>query len=94
MFLAAGGSPLVEQMVLPDLVPDAEGIQGAEGVGHLVHVVNANPDARSAGDDSSTRHLTPFLHHTTRHARDETSSPSVSTEDSNGGLCLCRGVGR
>jgi len=26
------------------------------------HVVNANPDARSDGDDSSTRLLTPFLH--------------------------------
>ena len=35
----------------------------------LVHVVNANPDARSAGDDSSTRHRTPFLHDTRPPAR-------------------------
>jgi hypothetical protein len=27
----------------------------------FVHVVKANPDARSDGDDSSTRLLTPFL---------------------------------
>ena len=31
----------------------------------FVHVVKANPDARSVGDDSSTRLLTPFLRGTT-----------------------------
>jgi hypothetical protein len=47
------------QVVAPHLVADAEASSARKA---LVHVMNAKPDVRSAGDDSSTTLRTPFLH--------------------------------
>jgi len=64
------GSPLVEQMVLPDLVPNAEGIEGAEGVGP-----RGEREPRRAQRRRRFQHQAPHPFP----ARHETTSPSVSS---------------
>ena len=67
-------SPLVEQMVLPDLVPNAEGIEGAEGVGP-----RGEREPRRAQRRRRLQHQAPHPFPARHETRDETTSPSVSS---------------
>ena len=74
-----GSSPLVEQVMLPDLVPDAEGIQRAEGVGPRREGVPRGPQRRRRLQHHAP-HTFPASHHTSFISSvDRASTPEQDT---------------